>query len=435
MTLRLWIENLDRLADGGPLRVEVKGRGLDMGRDTHLDWTLPDPSRTVSSKHCEIRFRDGGYWLHDVSTNGTYVNGAQYRLDAPYLLRDGDRLSIGPYIIAVEVEGRSGAQPGVTVDAAVAGSANGDVWGEVGEAAAPDDRSAYQAAAQQEPPPDFLDFASFIAPADTPAGSPPATGADDWLNSGPVLAPAAPHPTQPPQPPQPRRSIVQPETQPPRPVTAPPRHPTVPPPVEPPAVAASRAGGVDLLQRVARAAGIPEQTIVGRDPEALADEIGLALRLMAQNLQVLLSSRAESKTLMRSSSRTMIRSMQNNPLKFTGTVEEALTILLGPQTRQYLDLRTTIEESFRDLKTHQMLTYGAMQGALDALFDDLAPDQIDRSVPTERGLGALVVPRKAKLWDMYVDRWRAKTKRSDGRLFEAFTALFAEAYDRLQNKG
>ena len=110
MTLRLSIENLDRLPDGGPLRIEVKGRGLDLGRDAHLDWTLPDPSRTVSSKHCEIRFRDGGYWLHDVSTNGTFVNGSPYRLDAPYLLHDGDRLSIGPYIIAVSVEGRQ--EPG-----------------------------------------------------------------------------------------------------------------------------------------------------------------------------------------------------------------------------------------------------------------------------------------------------------------------------------
>src|SRR5208282_1504957 len=109
-------------------------------------------------------------------------------------------------------------------------------------------------------------------------------------------------------------------------VTAPPRHPTVPPPAEPPPVAPSQAASVDLLQRIARAAGIPEQTIVGRDPNALADEIGLALRLVAQNLQILLASRAESKTLMRSSSRTMIRSMQNNPLKFTGAVEEALTI-------------------------------------------------------------------------------------------------------------
>ncbi|HYA73227.1 MAG TPA: FHA domain-containing protein, partial [Roseiarcus sp.] len=144
MTLRLSIENLDRLPDGGPLRVEVKGRGLDIGRDAHLDWTLPDPSRYVSSKHCEIRFRDGGYWLHDVSTNGTFVNGAQFRLDAPHLLRNGDRLSIGPYVIAVTIEGEAGAVASAS-PAALAAAARADVWSPVGEAAAPEDRGAYRA--------------------------------------------------------------------------------------------------------------------------------------------------------------------------------------------------------------------------------------------------------------------------------------------------
>ena len=169
MTLRLSIENVDRLPDGGPLRIEVKGRGLDLGRDAHLDWTLPDPSRAISSKHCEIRFRDGGYWLHDVSTNGTFVNGAQYRLDAPYLLRDGDRLSIGPYIIAVSVEGQQALFRG---DAAT--SPNGaldDVWGAVGEAAAPEDRGAYQVQKPQDRPPDFLDFAAFVEPGATSAAT------------------------------------------------------------------------------------------------------------------------------------------------------------------------------------------------------------------------------------------------------------------------
>ncbi|MBV8593639.1 MAG: hypothetical protein JOZ27_04980, partial [Caulobacteraceae bacterium] len=95
----------------------------------------------------------------------------------------------------------------------------------------------------------------------------------------------------------------------------------------------------------------------------------------------------------------------------------------------------TIERSFADLKTHQILTYGAMQSALDDLFEDLAPERIDKSVEPDRGLGAIVGSRKAKLWDVYVERWRAKARRSDGRLFDAFTALFAEAYDRLMNKG
>ena len=172
--------------------------------------------------------------------------------------------------------------------------------------------------------------------------------------------------------------------------------------------------------RIARAAGVPERAIAGRDPNALADDIGAMLRLTAQNLGQMLSSRAETKTLMRTSSRTMIQAFENNPLKFAATAEEALAIMLGAPTRNYLDGKKTVERSFGDLKAHQILTFGAIQGSLEALFEDFAPDRIDHSVEADRGLGALVSSRKAKLWDIYVERWRAKTKRSDGRLSEAF---------------
>jgi pSer/pThr/pTyr-binding forkhead associated (FHA) protein len=193
-TLRLSIENVDRLPDGGPLRVEVKGRGLDLGRDAHLDWTLPDPSRAVSSKHCEIRFRDGGYWLHDISTNGTFVNGAQYRLDAPYLLRGGDRLNIGPYVIAVSVEERHRSS---RVDGGVAPKpALADIWGAVGEAAAPELRGAYQVQNPEKRPPDFLDFAEFVGPR-TPSPRHPAPSRPSPDDEAPPSPPSPSAPTSP----------------------------------------------------------------------------------------------------------------------------------------------------------------------------------------------------------------------------------------------
>jgi type VI secretion system protein ImpI len=105
MTLTLHIENETILPDGGPLSVSVRGkRGLDIGRDPYLDWTLPDPSRFVSGRHCEVRWRDGGYWLHDISTNGTFMNGADSRLKAPHRLRNGDRFVIGQYVIAATLD-------------------------------------------------------------------------------------------------------------------------------------------------------------------------------------------------------------------------------------------------------------------------------------------------------------------------------------------
>jgi type VI secretion system protein ImpI len=385
---------------------------------------LPDPGRSVSGKHCEIRYRDGGYWLYDVSTNGTFVNGADYRLDAPHRLRDGDRLTIGPYIIAVAVEeGRKVRSSAVAAEASLDASL-ANVWGPVGEAAAPDAGAKRQAAQPRNVAPDFLDFASFLDAPKLAPESPAAFGRseDDWLTAPKPITPPPldqeggesriPAPTRP--------AIVDPA-------------PSRPSPGEP-RPQPSSAAALDLLERIARAAGVPPGVFTSRNPDELADEIGDVLRLMAENLGQMLASRAESKSLMRSSSRTMIRAVENNPLKFASSPAEALGIMFGLRTRNYLDAKTTVEHSFGDLKTHQILTYSAMQNALDALFEDLAPERIDHSVEPEKGLGALISSRKAKLWDTYVERWRAKTKRSDGRLLEAFIALFAQAYDRLQGK-
>jgi type VI secretion system protein ImpI len=417
MTLRLSIENVGRLPDGRPPRIEVKDRGLDFGRDTHLDWTLPDGSRLVSGKHCEIRFKEGGYWLRDVSTNGTFVNGSPHRLDAPYLLHDGDRLTIGPYIISVSIQASDGSGPG---KAPAVSAAVSSIWGTFGQAEPPDGRAAPDLRKSPARSPDFPDFDAFIEPAKVPYRSEAAPQqAESWLN-----APAAPPVEITARPvPAPYHSASAP--------SAPSLGGVAPTAALDPQHMAMDAG---LFGRIARAAAVPEHVFAGRDPNALADEIGWFIRLTAQNLAQMLSSRAESKTLMRSSNRTMVRAIENNPLKFATSLEEALTILFGAPTRQYMGARATIESSFSDLKMHQVLTYGAMQAALDALFEDLAPERIDSSIAPDRGLGRVVASRKARLWDLYVDRWRAKAKRADGRLLEAFMALFAEAYDRLQER-
>ena len=105
MVLRFNIENEPNLPDGGPVSFTVTGRrSVDIGRDRHLDWTLPDPSRMISGKHCEVHYRDGGYWLHDVSTNGTFLNGADQRMRGAHRLRNGDRLVIGHYVIGVSLD-------------------------------------------------------------------------------------------------------------------------------------------------------------------------------------------------------------------------------------------------------------------------------------------------------------------------------------------
>jgi len=109
MALRFHIENETNLPDGGPVSFTVTGKRIvDIGRDRHLDWTLPDPARLISGKHCEVHYRDGDYWLHDVSTNGTFLNGADQRMRGPHRLRSGDRFVVGHYIIGVALDSAEG---------------------------------------------------------------------------------------------------------------------------------------------------------------------------------------------------------------------------------------------------------------------------------------------------------------------------------------
>ena len=109
MPLTLQLVHGTTLPDGGPVSFQLSGKNaIDIGRAAHVDWTLPDPTRLISNKHCEIRYKDGGYWLRDVSTNGTFVNGADHRMQAPHRLRNGDRFIVGHYLVAVTLAGAEG---------------------------------------------------------------------------------------------------------------------------------------------------------------------------------------------------------------------------------------------------------------------------------------------------------------------------------------
>ncbi|HKZ73514.1 MAG TPA: FHA domain-containing protein, partial [Steroidobacteraceae bacterium] len=80
--------------------------GGTIGRSADNDWILPDPLRYVSARHARISFRQGHYYLEDLSTNGSFVNDDERPLArlGPYALKHGDVLRFGEYQVVVAVE-------------------------------------------------------------------------------------------------------------------------------------------------------------------------------------------------------------------------------------------------------------------------------------------------------------------------------------------
>ena len=458
MALRLTIENVSNLPDGGPISFTVTGRrSIDIGRDQHLDWTLPDPTRYISGKHCEIHYRNNGYWLHDVSTNGTFLNGSDQRVRSPHQLQQGDRLTIGQYIIAVSIDQdlASASQPEPGGAAKPQHAPYPQLWDFDQEAAPPIDRRQVMSPREAARPvnSDFLDWAASVPDADLPPTRPRAHArrpddADmDWHGT-PSRQQAAVAP--PPPIAAPRRPLWKDEegpgaekdglsTEPKRAeVFQPPPDPRQQPApdlrrmsraVEAPQITLDDASQ-QFLCSLARAASLPDDFFAAKDPQQLADQLGELMRIAVTNLMSLLHARNEAKRLTRSSSHTTIQATENNPLKFSPTPEDAIRILFGPKTHSYMDARRTFEQGFSDLKLHQLKTYAAMQHAVSMLIRDLDPAAIARDVEEQENMLDKLRPRKRRLWDAFVTKWKMSFGKESAAAIEVFMRHFAEFYDQ-----
>jgi len=126
MTLTLAIRNVDRLDNGVPTEFVLHRRGAVIGRSPTCDWSLPDPRNHISSRHCEVTYRDGYYVLNDISTNGTYLNGAPERMSGERRVAPGDIFLIGRFEVVATL---SGAAAAAAADQDSAGSARVPGWG------------------------------------------------------------------------------------------------------------------------------------------------------------------------------------------------------------------------------------------------------------------------------------------------------------------
>ncbi|MCB4805507.1 type VI secretion system protein ImpI [Methylobacterium brachiatum] len=457
MTLTLQIENFTVLPDGGPLSISLSGkRGIDIGRDQYLDWTLPDPDRVISGKHAEIRHRDGGFWLRDVSRNGVFVNRNAQRLQEAYQLKDGDRIQIGQYVILARIDGAAAhAQASPSVRPAAAQ----DYWDVAAETPSVPSHHLRSPDALRPVRPDFVDWLVDLPEPAGLAGTRPSEGpgaVPDWEVPKPTPLPV---PRRPPEPPFPTPAFDPPVVAPQSPTSpvrvapaSPPEIPSAsdpwavsdgarfagaPGPSSPPAAEPSRSGSADLdadtfVRRFAAGLGIPPEILAWQDAGDLAEEAGAILRLNAENVKQLLAARTESKRAARAANQTTIQALDNNPLKFSPTVDDALRIMMGRPSSGYLEARRAMEVSFRDLKTHQIKTYAAMQNALRLLAEELSPEGIVASDEKDRGLGGLLGSRKARLWDIYTTRWDALASLHDEGMVDAFMVFFADCYDKVR---
>jgi type VI secretion system protein len=194
---------------------------------------------------------------------------------------------------------------------------------------------------------------------------------------------------------------------------------------------AAESGSVESssgMEAFCRGAGIDPASLPGDAQNVLLTLAGQMLRESVLGLMDGLKGRSDLKNRLRLS-QTTIQPGENNPLKFSASVDEAVLKLLDPHSTRYLGPIEAIRESFADIRTHQTALVGAIQAAVDELMNRIEPGELqerfDRGLKRGPLLGAT---NKMKYWDLYTEFYQVLNQRSEQGLPTLFSEELARTY-------
>jgi type VI secretion system protein len=156
---------------------------------------------------------------------------------------------------------------------------------------------------------------------------------------------------------------------------------------------------------------------------------GKLLRTAVQGTMEVLQSRAEIKNEMRMDM-TTIQPIQNNPIKFALNIEEVLTKLLVKKNKSYMNPEQAMEESYDDIKSHQVAVISGIQASLAYVLKRFEPETLIERLEKESPISANIpVHRQAMLWSKFEELYDAIESEAEDDFNRLFGQEFAKAYD------
>ena len=480
MALTLHVTSYKNHSPLSELSVIVNEEGCTIGRATSNDFVLPDVERIISHQHASIQFEGGSYYLSDNSTNGVFINHAPDPVGQgnKILLHDGDILTIGKYDCAISIAALEKPAGNSLLDNAM--------WQPPGPAAEEKQPglipSPYPESAMPIPPQSNAAPGSGSSPGSDPAVEqeyfrPPEAIREDWDEltglmrevkieahnmpesvtpqaiPEPVIPESIPEPVIPEAIPEPVIPEAIPESVIPEPIPEALTELQTPAPHTPPAADEKRAAkpvskqyadtretailNQQMVDAFLAGTGLTEVKLEPEDMINFMFTAGQSLRELTEGFKQVLSTRTSLKNEFRLGM-TMMQPTENNPLKLSVDVEDALTKLLLPSMRGYLPPINAIQEATDDLQAHQMALLAGLRAALSSLVALFDPEALEKDLQKASTFDNLLPSiRKARYWELFKTRYRTAADDAENDflhfLGDEFTTAYEQQIQRLKN--
>ena len=398
-----------------------------IGRNDSNTLALEDPKRYISGQHAIINYHNSAYFITDTSTNGVFINkGTQPVGNGNNVkLNDGDQLRIGEYIVNVSVVSeRKSAEEYVANEGldfsddpfvelsndSVQGMIDGNQWEKknpVMENLNNPDLDFFDltskgddSISEVEPPSAFKEaFQPFVTEKkEQKIVSTNELIGEDWFNTEVRDDQSAIESVE-----YEKKST--------------------------PLKIANTQAEI-LIDNFLRGVGLSNTEI----DQSLTPEsfyiIGKMLRASIQGTMDVLVGRSKIKNEMHLDV-TMIRSRENNPVKLSVSVEEAIRKLLAPQDEGYLLASEAIEEAFDDIRAHQFSVIAGMQTALLDVLKRFDPEKLEQRFQRQNPISSSIpIHKQAKLWELFEHLYNDIEHEAADNFYHLFGQAFAESYEQ-----
>ena len=436
-----------------PVSQQTDTQDLTLGRREDNNIVLPDSDKFVSGHHATISYQEPDYYITDYSSNGLYINHSKQPLgkNNTIKLSHGDQLAVGEYLIMVSIPQQNEQQPVETneleYDDPFADLGSDPIKKVIDEniteptewetpsadntlvekdplaaASAHSSESDYISPLNEafEPVPGHTEE-SVPAKTEEPKESSSTGIPENWMSDGStgiiIQAPKEESRKQAAE----QAAVVKHKQQPP---AAPP--PTIQQPLQPPPEAVQT---TKAIEQFLLGAGLDDENLSTQLTDESFFLIGKILRMVVEGTMDVLIARNQIKSEMRLDV-TTLKSVENNPVKFSFNANEALVRLLGKQKSGYMPPEQAIEEAFDDLRVHQIAVLAGMQTALQSVLKLFDPKKLEKRLQRRNPISASIpIQKRAKLWDLFEELQEDIESEAKDNFNSLFGRAFAEAYE------
>jgi len=150
---------------------------------------------------------------------------------------------------------------------------------------------------------------------------------------------------------------------------------------------------------------------------------------MLKGLMATLKSRAEIKNELRAS-RTILQSTENNPIKFSVSLQDAVNNLIAQQRPGFLNPIDSVQQAFEDLTEHEAALIAGIQSGLTGVLNKLSPEKIQSQLERQQGNKKLFGKLSpGKKWQQYEQTYQSVTEESNNSFIDMFGEEFLEGYE------